>query len=100
IAGAPTTLQAGQVVELANVTQDFLVRADHAFSISTVQPSSVGTDTTGMPLPTELPLGDPSLSVITAIEQYRTRYVFLAPDDYLESFADVAAPADAALSLD
>src|SRR5260370_15921829 len=36
--------------------------------------------------------GDPSQSLMTAVEQYRVKYVFLAPDDYDVSFADVQAP--------
>jgi hypothetical protein len=44
--------------------------------------------------------GDPSLSLPTAVEQYRTKYVFLAPDDYSESYVDMVAPIGAQVMLD
>ena len=47
-----------------------------------------------------LPKGDPSSSLPVAVEQYRTRYIFLAPDDYDVSFIDVVAPTGATLTLD
>jgi hypothetical protein len=50
--------------------------------------------------PQMLRKGDPSESFSTAVEQYRTRYLFLAPDDYDVSFADVVAPIGAQLTLD
>src|SRR5690349_21054173 len=34
------------------------------------------------------------------MQQFRHRYVFLAPDDYLVNYADVIAPSDATVSLD
>ena len=44
--------------------------------------------------------GDPSQSFSTAVEQYRLKYIFLAPDDYDLSFADIVQPMDATLTLD
>jgi hypothetical protein len=35
-----------------------------------------------------------------AVEQYRMKYVFLAPDDYDFSFVDVVAPSGTELTLD
>jgi hypothetical protein len=37
---------------------------------------------------------------MTAVEQYRTKYVFLAPDDYLVNFVDIVAPTNAQMVLD
>lgn len=65
----PTTLNAGQVVELDQVTHDFLVTGSHEFLVATVQRGLGDVDQA-------MERGDPSLSVITAIEQYRTTYVF------------------------
>jgi hypothetical protein len=44
--------------------------------------------------------GDPSMSLVTAVEQYRKKYVFLAPDDYDVSYADVIVPSGATVTLD
>jgi hypothetical protein len=44
--------------------------------------------------------GDPSLSTATAAEQYRLKYVFLAPDDYDINYADVVVPMGVQVSLD
>jgi hypothetical protein len=95
VAGAPATLNAGQVVEVDNVSADFVVTGDKAFSVSTLQKSASVVDPG-----TAMPKGDPSLSSATAIEQYRLKYVFLAPDDYDVSFADVVAPNGATMMLD
>lgn len=43
---------------------------------------------------------DPSQSIAVPTEQFRRRYVFLAPDDYLVSYADVIAPAGTVIKLD
>jgi hypothetical protein len=45
-------------------------------------------------------LGDPSMSPMVTTQQYRTRYIFLAPTDYSESYADVVATAGDTLTLD
>jgi hypothetical protein len=38
--------------------------------------------------------------MIASVEQYRTKYVFLAPNDYDFNYIDVVAPSDAELVLD
>jgi len=97
VPGAPATLNAGQVVELDSVSVDFLVTGDHEFMVSTVQKSaSVVDKITAAPMQK----GDPSLSNVVAVKQYRLKYVFLAPDDYDRSYADVVAPMNATMMLD
>ena len=44
--------------------------------------------------------GDPAQSLATAVEQYRDKYVFLAPDDYDISFVDIVMPMDAQVNVD
>lgn len=44
--------------------------------------------------------GDPSESVVASVEQFRVKYLFLAPNDYTESYADIVGPADAAPVVD
>lgn len=90
--GAPATIDAGQVVDLGQVTTDFELVADHELTVMHFQ---VGAG----PLSTAAK-GDPSQSFSTAVEQYRLKYVFLAPDDYDVNFVDVVQPMDAKLTLD
>jgi hypothetical protein len=96
VTGAPATLNAGQVVELANVPTDFEVSGDHEFIVATVMLSGQLADPSGG----MTAKGDPSLSVTTAVEQYRLKYVFLAPDDYDVNYVDIVAPKGANLTLD
>ena len=96
IAGAPATLNAGQVVEIATVSTDFFVQGNHEFVVSTIQKSGSVVDPAGG----SMAKGDPSLSNAIAVEQYRLKYVFLAPDDYDLSYADVAALSGTQLTLD
>jgi hypothetical protein len=102
--GAPTTINAGQVVQLdtggtgtaAYLSQDFEVIADHELSVgvfllggSIVDPNAVNTGK-----------GDPSQSFATSVEQFRRSYAFLAPTDFTTSFVDIVTPKTATLVLD
>jgi hypothetical protein len=44
--------------------------------------------------------GDPAQSNAIAVEQYRKKYVFLAPDDYDVSYVDIVMPNGAKIVLD
>jgi hypothetical protein len=96
LSGGPATLNAGQVVEVDNVSIDFLVQGNHEFIVSTIQKSGSIVDAQGG----SMAKGDPSLSSMTAVEQFRLKYVFLAPDDYDVNYADVVAPMGASLTID
>lgn len=91
-AGAPSTIDAGEVVDLGKVSSDFEIVADHELTVGSAQlgagPASGST------------IGDPSHSFMSSVEQYRLKYVFLAPSDYDTNFADVVQPMDATLTLD
>jgi hypothetical protein len=120
--GCPETLQAGELVECVGeiptytsyedqrkahiVTSDFVVEANEPFLIVTAQ---VGNqiifgencvDFGTCPLDDVHNDGDPALSAPLGVEQYRPDFVFLAPLDYNESYADVVAPLGTALVLD
>jgi hypothetical protein len=92
---APTTINAGQLVDLGIVNQDFEVEASNEFAIATFQQGGSVVD----PGPTG-GKGDPAQSVATGVEQYRTKYVFLAPSDYDISFVDIVMPTGAQVTLD
>ena len=108
--GCPTTLDAGQVVECGvpacpamidlskmsncGVTlQDFEVQGDQPFAVGTFTLGSWVVDKNGSE-------GDPAESFPTAVEQYRSKYVFLAPDDYAQNYVDIVAKPGASIMLD
>jgi hypothetical protein len=90
--GGPSTINAGQVVELPLSTTDFEIVGSHEFLVASFQ---VGAG----PISGNQK-GDPAQSFAVTVEQFRKNYVFLAPDDYDESYADVVQPLDAKLTLD
>lgn len=91
----PPAVNAGDVYECGILGEGFEVRGDHAFAITT---SLLGARYTN-PAGTDR-RGDPSLSNAVAVEQYRKAYLFLAPDDYPDSFVDIVADKSASLVLD
>jgi hypothetical protein len=89
----PPTLDAGQVAECNGVvTSDFEIEGTSELAVGSFMLGGSVVDRDGE--------GDPSESLMASVEQYRTKYVFLAPDDYDFSFADVVAPSGADLYLD
>lgn len=94
--GAPTRIDAGQVLEV-QVKEDFEIEGDNEFAVVTMLPSGQLLDPGAKPGSEK---GDPSLSLATAVEQYRTKYVFLAPHDYDVSYVDLVMPLDAHVQID
>ncbi|HEX8790909.1 MAG TPA: IgGFc-binding protein [Polyangiaceae bacterium] len=92
----PTTIGAGQVVDCGIVSSNFEITGDHEFGMGLFQQSAEYVD----PTHPDNPLGDPSMSLAVAVEQYRTRYIFLAPGDYAVDYADVVAAPGTKLLLD
>jgi hypothetical protein len=91
--GCPATLDAGQVVDCGMVQDDFEVTGSNEFAVGSFQLGGTLVDSNRR-------VGDPSESLMAALEQYRTKYVFLAPTDYEENFADVVMPSGATVVLD
>jgi len=96
--GCPTTLAAGQVVECGEVGVDFEVTGTHEFGIGTFMIGAEKADPDARNV--GQPMGDPSASFAVAVEQYRLKYVFLAPNDYKTSYVDVVAPPGTSIDLD
>jgi hypothetical protein len=92
--GAPDTIDAGQVIDLGVVSQDFRVTADQELAVASFTLGAVVADTVVHGR------GDPSMSLVASTAQFRNDYVFLAPNDYDASYADVIAEADAYIELD
>ena len=95
--GAPTSLGAGQVVDLDVVAEDFEVVGTQAFGVVTFQLGGSIVDADTAPNKRR---GDPSQSAPVAVEQFRKKYVFLAPDDYDVGYVDVVRPTGTAVTLD
>jgi hypothetical protein len=113
--GCPTTLNAGQVVECGaggpcpiavDPSQTYTCgETDQDFEVTGDQPFAVGTFTLGASIvdPNTQPpdqKGDPAQSFVTAVEQFRSKYVFLAPDDYTVSYVDIVAKTGTTMTLD
>jgi len=94
-AKCPATLQAGEVVDCELVTESFDVQGSQEFAVVSLQ---VGSEELGAA--TEQGRGDPALSTFAAVEQFRTKYLFLAPDDYDVAFVDIVGEQGAAPKVD
>jgi hypothetical protein len=86
---------AGQPVTVACTPTSFEVTGTHEFAVSSFMLGGSAVD----PNSGEGE-GDPSMSPMVAVEQFRLRYIFLAPTDYDESYADVVIHNGATLNLD
>lgn len=95
-AKCPDTLSPGQVADCEIVDKSFGVEGDKEF---TIQSFLVGSSYYGLQDNSDA-LGDPSETNYPALEQFRKKYIFLAPKDYPKQFADVTAPKGTTLTLD
>ncbi|MEO8797508.1 MAG: IgGFc-binding protein [Polyangiaceae bacterium] len=102
--GCPTSINAGETKEctvgsvstFGKVTsQDVEVTGSKELGVALFQQGSSVYGTLGTNSK-----GDPSESVIASVEQFRVKYLFLAPNDYTESYADIVGPSDAAPVVD
>jgi len=96
-AGCPATIDAGEVADCGIVTQDFEVSGDNSFAVGTFTQGASVVDPDAFPTSQQ---GDPDESLITAVKQYRTRYIFLAPSDYTNNYVVVVGPAGTTIALD
>jgi len=91
--GCAATIDAGQVIDCGEVDTDFEVTGTNAFSVATFMLGGTVVDPSGGE-------GDPSQSLMASVEQYRTKYVFLAPSDYDINLIDVVVPSGTTMVLD
>lgn len=94
-AKCPATLQAGEVVDCELVSEAFDVQGSQEFAVVGLL---VGAAELGNL--TEAQRGDPSLTTFASVEQFRTKYLFLAPDDYDVTFVDIVGAQDSAPKVD
>jgi hypothetical protein len=95
--GCPAQINAGEVGDCGQVTEDFEVKGNNAFAVSSFMLGAQLADPMAMQ---QLSEGDPSMSPMVAVEQFRATYVFLAPDDYEESYLNIVTPTGTSLLLD
>ena len=95
--GCPATINAGQVVDCGVVNIDLRIKGDHEFGVGSFM---LGGELQDPNAPVGMQKGDPSESNMVAIEQYRTKYIFLAPSDYDVSYVDIAGPTGVSVTLD
>ncbi|MEO6953767.1 MAG: IgGFc-binding protein [Polyangia bacterium] len=95
VSGAPSIIKAGTVAKFTTST-DFVVSGTTEFVVSSEQQSGEIVDSSNF----VDPQGDPSLSFMVAVPQFRDKYLFLAPTDYPTNFADVVMPDGTTLMLD
>ncbi len=113
-AGAPDTLNAGDVVQIPPLptgqpAASCMTAPDHCmlntpFIVEGSQPFAVASFMVGgvLQMPGTGPensQGDPSFSMMVTPQQFRRDYTFLAPPDYMENFADVLVPSGAEVTL-
>jgi IgGFc binding protein len=89
----PASINAGQVVDCGVVATDFEVQGNNAFGVGSYSLGGSAVDPSGGD-------GDPDQSFAIAVEQYRTSYIFLAPDDYDVSYVDIIGPTGSAVTVD
>ena len=85
------------LVDLGVVNQDFEVLGTGEFAVAVFQQGATVVDP-GTPQLDQR--GDPAQSAMTSIEQFRTKYVFLAPSDYDVNYVIIAMPMTAQVTLD
>ena len=96
VSGAPSTIKAGTVAKFTT-SKDFVVSGSTEFVVSSEQQTAEIVDPNFDPSQSQ---GDPSLSFMVAVPQFRDKYLFLAPTDYPTNFADVVMPDGTTLMLD
>ena len=93
--GCPPALNAGDFYDCGVLNEAFEVSGNHEFAVTTLLVGARYLDPSGVDR-----RGDPSTSNGVAVEQFRTSYLFLAPDDYPDNFVDITAASGSTLLLD
>jgi len=96
------TINAGEVIEIKAPEKDYLEQDfqiistnNQEFAVASFMLSGSVVDTDRIPH-----RGDPAATQFAAVAQYRKKYVFLAPDNYPNSYVDIVHPVDAKMQLD
>ena len=93
-------LQRGESV-IFESERDFVVRSDEPIGFGQFPASQLATGIPStLPGGERPPGGDPSYMVVPPLEQWRTNYLFLVPNQYAYDYLLIAAPATAELRYD
>src|SRR6185369_302114 len=84
----------GDYIDLASAVS-FTLSSDNPVTLMSVSASQEAAG-----VPRDLPGGDPSTLIIPPLEQFRSTYVFLTPDEYAFDFVRISAPKDAVIVFD
>lgn len=84
----------GDFVDIASA-ESFAITSDFPITLMSVSASQEAAG-----VPRDLPGGDPSSLIIPPIEQFRSNYVFLTPDQYAFDFVRIMAPEGATIVFD
>ncbi|HTQ03226.1 MAG TPA: IgGFc-binding protein [Polyangiaceae bacterium] len=98
-----TSLDSAPAVELVGQGDYYDIPSHESFSLTSDSPitlMSVSPSQEAAGVPQALPGGDPSSLIIPPIEQFRSTYVFLTPDEYAFDFVRISAPATANIVFD
>jgi hypothetical protein len=105
VAGAhiTTSLPSTPAVDLNGVGDYYDIVSHDSFAMTTDYPitlMSVSPSQEAAGVPQNLPGGDPSSLIIPSVEQFRSTYVFLTPDQYAFDFVRIMAPETAVIVFD
>ncbi|HEX5100431.1 MAG TPA: hypothetical protein VFV94_13065, partial [Polyangiaceae bacterium] len=84
----------GDYIDIASA-ESFSITSDFPITLMSVSASQEAAG-----VPRDLPGGDPSSLIIPPIEQFRSSYVFLTPDQYAFDFVRIMAPENATIVFD
>jgi hypothetical protein len=79
------------------------ISSETAFTLTSDEPvmlMSISASQEAGGVPRGLPGGDPSTLIVPPLEQFRTNYVFLTPDQYAFDFVRIIAPEGATIVFD
>lgn len=93
----PDVINAGEVVDCGLVGAAFDVTGTAEFAVTTLL---LAAESYQGPIFDPAKRGDPSQSNVSPVEQFRTKYVFLAPTNYPVLWADITATDAADVELD
>jgi len=117
-ASAPDKLNKGQSASFSTTTSfvvtgsgpllltQFMASANHTGDITVDHPCKSDAQCTGLAFEAACsagycgPVGDPAMILVPPVEQFRSDYVFLVPNDYLMDYATFIAPLGATITLD
>ncbi len=74
--------------------------ADSDIVVESDAPVAVGQILVSQELVSGPYLGDPSLTIFSPVEQYRSNYLFLVPPKWFKNFVVISAPVDAEVKID